>query len=471
MPDQNLPSSFGRRLSRWLEAFGHGPSAPHLAAPAPSRPGETSQAIRPGAPEARPRAALVSADRVERLRRLAHEDRATGLSNRRHLVGRLAAALAEPSANGAGLLILRVLGLPALRERLGNDASTQLLCTVADVISAYPPRVDGAFAGRLNESDFALFLPVRGMAEETAMTLSRTLRASPVGSAALADLAIGGVDGLGGESIGQALAAADLALAQAEAAGPFCVQIHHAAESEPVLLGERAWRVRLDEALAEGRVTIGEFPVADAEGRLLHLDCPVRAQLELGGPFRDARAWLPMALRHRLMPRMDLLALDLALVAAVRDARPRCVHVSAASLATPGFVGEVQRRLESSPGAHGLIWLELADSPWLERAAPRLREAGAAWRRHGAKLGIEHVGASVAALARLGRGGIDHVKVDARFVRGLAADAAVRDYAAGLVELARCTGLLMIAEGVERDDDLAALRALGFDGATGPAVR
>ena len=462
----------GLRISRWLAGLRQ-----TVPARGPQPSGAPLRSLRasppPGAPLAPVRARTPGeeqAEAVEQLRRRAHNDPVTGLPNRRHLLGRLRGVLAEPGASGAGLLILRVLDVEGRRKQLGSDGTARVLGAVADVLTAYPRRVTGAFAGRLNESDFALYLPVQGLADETAQTLMRALRASPVASAAGVELVVGGVDGLGDESVGTALAAADHALAQAEAAGPFCAEVHLAGSAESLPLGERCWRVRIDEALSEGRTSLGEFAVRNREGALLHLECPLRVQLEVGGPFRDARHWLPMASRSRLLPRVDLIAIELALQAIARDGLQRCVHVSTASLATAGFVGEVQRRLQAEPEACTKLWIEVAECSALERALPRLREAGAAWRLHGVHLGVEHAGASMPGLARLGECGLDHLKVELRFVRGLHHDTAVRAFASGLLALAHALDMRVIAAGVDSPRDLEALWALGFDGATGPAV-
>lgn len=462
------PPTFGRRAADWLATVLGRPAAP----PGAGASADEADAAHP--PPTRPvqrvrDAVHVQAEEVEVLRRQVHLDDVSGLPNRRHFIGRLSAALAEPGMPSAALLLLRVLQLAELNHRLGREATDRTLAAIAEVLAAYPQRVAGAFAGRLNGSDFALCLPVSGVAEETAATLLGALRASVGGGGV--ELVIGGVESIASSSPGAALAAADEALAEAEAAGPFCIEIRQPRPDASPPVGERAWRLRLEQALAEGRASLGEFPVCAADGTLLHLECPLRVQLEPGGPFLVARRWLAMASRGRLLPQVDLAALDLALTAMANDGRPRCVHVSAASLASAGFVGEVQQRLEAAPRpVPQQLWIEVAEGPALERTLPRLREASAAWRRHGVHLGLEHAGASMVLLPRLGPVGLDHLKVDARFVRGIAADAPVRQFAAGLVGLAHGLRWKIIAEGVDDANDLQALWALGFDGATGPAL-
>lgn len=458
-----------QRASNWLaHLMGRAPGVPTVELP---HRDATRVAPEHGPSVARQRSAVdEQARELEALRRQAHTDAVTGLPNRRSFVGRLAAALADDGTPATGLLILRVLQLEGLNLRIGHEATDLLLAAAADVLAAYPKRVPGAFAGRLNGTDFALCLPVSGVAEETAGTLMRALRASPAGAAAGIELVIGGVDGLAGPGASEALAAADEALAEAEAAGPFTIEIHSATDDAPGPLGERAWRRLIEQALTEGRVTLGEVPVRDAAGMPLHLACALRVQIEPGGPFLVAGRWLAMASRGRLLPAVDLAALELAIAATGNDGQPRCVHLSATSLASPGFVGEVQRRLEHAGDAARGIWIAVAEGPSLERSMPRLREAAAAWRRHGVHLGLEHGGASMQSLPRLAAIGLDHLRIGARFLRGAAQEAAVREFASALAALAHGLGWKIIAEDIDDERDLAALWEIGYDGATGVAA-
>jgi EAL domain-containing protein (putative c-di-GMP-specific phosphodiesterase class I)/GGDEF domain-containing protein len=422
----------------------------------------------------------AQAAQVALLQRQAQTDGVTGLPLRRQFVGRLADRLADAAAPACALLLVRVLRLDAVNERLGFEATDRLLAASADVLQAYVDRVPGAVAGRLNGGDFGLLLPVKGVAAETAQSLAAALSASPLARSGSARYCVGGVDGLRGASAGAALAAADAALARAEAAESPVVEDAAAAQGEVV--GARAWRAQIVAALDDGRTRLAEFPVIDRRGQLIHLECPLRVQFALPGAaadgarqaedFRPARDWLALAARSRLMPRVDLAALDLALAASARDGVARCVHVAQASLDEPGFVASVQQRLQRAGGATGTA--RLLSIEWVESAHPAavdaLREAAAAWRAAGARVGVEHAGASVQALTQWHGTPIDYVKIDARHLQGVADDDAVRGYAASLVALVQGMGLKALAEGIADARDLAALWRLGFDGATGTAV-
>jgi EAL domain-containing protein (putative c-di-GMP-specific phosphodiesterase class I) len=143
------------------------------------------------------------------------------------------------------------------------------------------------------------------------------------------------------------------------------------------------------------------------------------------------------------------------------------VKLCAASLAAPGFADGVAQQLAAAGKAASGLCIDIAEGA--AQQPRRLRQAASRWRGAGARVGLTHSGAQVQGLARLHRLGLDYVKIDAALVQGAANSPAVRELARGLAALLRGMQLQVLAEGVEDPADLAALWALGFDGASGPA--
>jgi EAL domain-containing protein (putative c-di-GMP-specific phosphodiesterase class I)/GGDEF domain-containing protein len=416
----------------------------------------------------------VQAQQVALLQRQALVDDVSGLPLRVPFVGQLQQRLAEPGGPGAALILLRVLQLEALNSRLGHEATDRLLGAIAGVLLTYVERVLGAFAGRLNGSDFALCLPVAGVGRETAESLRQTLASAPALRSAGIEIVIGAADGLRDTAGGVALATADAALARAEAAREMGepgagLAVEQLGDLYADAVGSRAWREQITAALAEGRTRLAEFRVVDREGQLIHLECPLRVQLKPGGDYQTAARWLALARRSRLMPAVDLAAAALALQAIRRDGLPRAVHAAPASLVAPGFVAAMTRQLQAAAEAARLLSIECTEGLRPDEGGA-LAEAAAAWRPLGVRLGVEHAGASPLRLPALQSAGLAYVKVDARHLRGAAKDEAVRGYAQSLVALIHGLGLRALAESIDDAQDLAALWALGFDGATGAAV-
>lgn len=419
------------------------------------------------------------AAQLSALQRQVQSDALTGLANRRHFLTRLEHALdgaasdqpdtqagPGPGPRRGGLLLVRLSEIESLNAKLGHGVVDRLLAAIGEVLQTYPSRVEGAFAGRLNGRDVALYLPANGIARETATALREALSTVLAVIEPSARVCIGGVDGLQTDGSSDALARADEALARAELSAPTEVQVLDLAEGEGI--GEGEWRGRLVRALSAGRTQIAEYPVVLNDGRVVHLECPLRVQLQDDGPFVRAERWLPMAWRSQLMDQVDLAAARLALSAIARDGRPRSIHVSAAALADASFVREFERGLAEVPQAAGKLSIEVdetATAHWR-----RWRDATERWRPLGVRLGIDNTGRALETLADARSYGVDYLKVDGRFIRGLATDAALADFARQLVVTARAMGVSLYAEGVDDLLDLRQLWTIGFDGATGPAV-
>src|SRR5882762_4307918 len=82
------------------------------------------------------------AAQVEALRREAHSDALTGLSNRKHFMAQLSAALeGEDGTAEGGLVLLRVLDLAGINRSLGHAATDDMIAAVSQALQSYTRRV------------------------------------------------------------------------------------------------------------------------------------------------------------------------------------------------------------------------------------------------------------------------------------------------------------------------------------------
>lgn len=413
----------------------------------------------------------AQAAQIDTLHRQLNGDALTGLSNRNHFLFQLASSLQrEDGPAQSGLLLLRVMDLASLNRQWGHAATDRLLVTIARALQPYADEVQGCFLGRLNGSDFALCLPAPGVTQETAQTLSQALQLVLPTLCQGAAVCIGAVEVYRGMQAGQVMGAVDAALARAESRGAYAVEFGPHPPGALAVLGEGAWRQRIEQALAQApRVQLMEFPVLNARRQLLHLECPLRLQLEPGGAFEPAARWLPLAVRSRLTVHVDEHALALALRAADHDGRPRCVNLSPASLVDSSFASRLRALLWSMPQAARLIWLEVAESAAVEHF-DLLRELSRQLRATGARVGIEHAGERLGQIPRLFEAGLDYVKLDAAVISGVGTDEHRALFVRSTVGLLHGLGIQVYAEGVADAHDAARLWDCGIDGATGPWI-
>lgn len=412
----------------------------------------------------------AQATQVETLRRQAHCDALTGLTNRRQFLAQLSSVVQrEDGPAEGGLVLLRLRDLAGLNQILGHDTTDRALKAIAQVLQAYPERGEGCIAGRLNGSDFALALPVPGIAAETAHSLAQALRASLPAFGPNISVAFGAVEMRSGAALSALLGVADAALARAEVGAPFAVETGELSEGSDRLRGEHSWRQQILDALDKGRAKLVEFPVVDRRGRRLSLECPLRLQLEDNGPYEVAGRWLPLAVRNRLTSAIDEHAVRLALAAIARDGIARGVNLSPASLSDSGFAARLRARLADDPTAARLLWLEVAESAAVDHF-DWVQEFGRQVRPLGVRLGLEHAGARLAQIDRLYEAGLDYVKLDISVVAGVSSDASRAGHVASIVAMLHGLSLLVVAEGVFDPMDVRALWDCGVDGLTGPWV-
>jgi diguanylate cyclase (GGDEF)-like protein len=406
----------------------------------------------------------AQAAQVETLRRQAHEDSLTGLPHRGHFMQRLAALLdGEDGAAGGALLLVRLADMAGLNRNLGREATDRALRALADVLREMAG--NAALAGRLNGADFALALAAPATAAESAASVCQALRAalSPFGDTVAVH--VGGIDWEHGSAAGTLLAQADLALARAESGAAFTAQVADVATN--VVDGEHSWHQQLSAAMAERRTRLVSYPVLARGGALWQLECPLRIQRIPGAEFESAAQWLPLAARSRLLPRLDVHAVHLALVAIAADGMPRGINLALASLADGAFTTQLRQLLSDAPGACNQLSLEVGESAAVEQFA-LLQGFAAMIRPLGVRFGLEHAGHRLHRVERLYELGLDYVKLDASLVRGVATDEAGRRFVEGSVTLLRALAVTVCAEGVDDAQDAQALWACGVDAITGP---
>ncbi|HJV96236.1 MAG TPA: LapD/MoxY N-terminal periplasmic domain-containing protein [Albitalea sp.] len=415
----------------------------------------------------------AQAEQVESLRQQAHTDAVTGLANRKHFMGQLTASLQrEDGTVEGGLVLLRVLDLGGINRHLGHLATDRMIGAIAQALQAYTLRVPGCHLGRLNGSDFALCLPVGGVALETAQAVTEALRVVlPAFGAGIA-IAVGAVEMQRDRHVAQVMSAADAALARAESRGAFAVELGiigdgAGATPDTAMMGEGAWRQRIHDALVNGRVRLVCFPLLDAERQLVHLECPLRMQLTPQGAFETAARWLPLAMRSRLTPTIDERAVEVALSEIEHDGLARCVNLSYASLSDSAFAARLRALLQAMPKQARELSLEVAEVAAVDHFE-QVQELARQLRPTGARVGLEHAGERLARIDRLFEAGLDYVKFDASVVQGVAEDKDRANYLKGAVAMLHGLAVKAYAEGVADPADAQMLWQLGIDGLTGP---
>ncbi|MFC5069653.1 EAL domain-containing protein [Flaviflagellibacter deserti] len=201
------------------------------------------------------------------------------------------------------------------------------------------------------------------------------------------------------------------------------------------------------------------------------------ARLEVAGDQASLSAHIEAAEKLGLVHLLDRRVLDL--VVAALEANPHAViavNVSADTAVDPEWRDRVLHLLKVKPAIAGRLHVEITETAALgdfeetTEFVKTLREAGV-------QVAIDDFGAGQTSFRTLRGLGVDLVKIDGAFVRGLANSTEDRAFVRAIVELAREIGFETVAESVETEEIAKVLTELGasylqgdFYGSPGPLL-
>ena len=424
----------------------------------------------------------IASDVSERKRveaTIAHQalhDALTQLPNRLLLLDRLSQALARTARDEdfVAVLLLDLDRFKLVNDSLGHRAGDDLLMAVAARLrEAVRP---GDTVSRLGGDEFVVICEgvssathARLLGERLAALLTKSY--SVAGTEVFASASIGVSIGQDGDSTEELLSDADAAMYLAKEKGRGRVELFR-----PVLR-ERAESRLATEAALRHAVENAEFmvafqPIVALEaGWVTGAEALVRWRL----PDRTTVApgeFISLAEETGLIVPIGAWVLSEACLQLRRwkDDFPRLPLTMSVNLSARQLNAELLETLRDVLTATDLdpasLTLEITESVLMEDVEAAL-EALVGLKSIGVSLSVDDFGTGYSSLSYLKRFPIDILKIDRSFVSGLGADDHDTAIVAGVLAMARGLRLDVVAEGVETDEQLRALRVLGCPFAQG----
>jgi diguanylate cyclase (GGDEF)-like protein len=400
--------------------------------------------------------------------RLALFDGLTGLANRQRMKLSLDQTLAHSRAGWrpTALFLLDLDRFKAVNDTLGHQVGDLLLKQVAQRLQRCVG--DAGLVGRLGGDEFQVILPDAGAQDgliELAQSIIRSLSqpyflaGSNVTIGCSIGIAAAPSDGNDAETL---IRSADLALYAAKANGRGTHRFYH----EDMLEGARHRKAIEDDlrgALGRGEFSVVYQPVvATADARVVGFEALVRWHHPIRGPVSPAD-FIPIAEECGLIESIGEWVLRTATMAAaewpgtVRVA----VNVSPIQFANPGLAAIVASALAASGLSPDRLELEITESVFLNESASS-DAMFASLKRLGVRLALDDFGTGYSSLGYLRKAPFDKIKIDQSFVRGAAIEgnrnAAIIQ---AIVTLATTLGMETTAEGVEVQDEIPLIAAIG----------
>jgi diguanylate cyclase (GGDEF)-like protein len=408
---------------------------------------------------------------------LAHQglhDPLTDLPNRVLLADRLDQALAVAAREGrrVALAFLDVDNFKRINDSLGHDAGDELLRAVASRLNGQVRGGDtvSRFAG---DEFVAVWPSVATMqeAQELAKRLTEAFEAPFLLSAATVTVSasVGLAVSVEGHSADELLLAADAAMYDAKSHDRGRMRTYN-----EELRADAAARLGTELELREG-LTRGEFvlhyqPVVDLRRNVVS---GVEALLRWQHPdgLRMPDTFIPVAESSGLIVTLGTWVLQeacrqAATWAAVGLELDMAVNLSTRQISHPDIVATIQSALRLAALEPARLMLEVTESTVMEDAEVA-RVALSNIRGLGVSVAIDDFGTGYSSLLYLKRYPVQSLKIDRVFVAGMGIHDDDDAIVASVVGLARAVGASCIAEGVETQEQHAALRALGCGYAQG----
>ena len=398
----------------------------------------------------------------------ARTDELTGLANRRALTWHLEQVVRR--GDDASLLLLDLDHFKELNDTLGHAAGDELLRRIGPRLSTVLGPDD--VLARLGGDEFGVIVAADDREPNRALLVAHRLLDVLEDPFDLRGIALR-VDGsigvarypLHADDASGLLQRADVAMyaAKDRRSG---VEVYDAAGDHHTR-DQLALAGQLRGAIAHGELIVVHQPKVElATGAVVSTEALVRWQHPTEGLLPPC-AFLPLAEQTNAMGPLALEVLELALRDVARwRAEGREVEV-AVNLATanlldvelPGIVGAALAR-------HGVparaLRFEVTETSVLADA-DRCVAVLEGLRALGVGLSLDDFGTGHASLSRLATLPVDELKVDRSFITDVATNAAHRAIARTIVDLGRSLGLRVVAEGIEDDECLMVVRALGCD--------
>jgi diguanylate cyclase (GGDEF)-like protein/PAS domain S-box-containing protein len=399
----------------------------------------------------------------------ASHDPLTDLPNRLLFLDRVGRALGGRRAGDgrAAVLYVDLDGFKAVNDSNGHQAGDHLLTQAArrlkDALRA------GDTAARLGGDEFAVLVcgalehQVREIAERLRAALCEPYRVD--GGEVRVGASIGVAFAEPGSAAGELMRNADLAMYRAKQAGKGRVELY-APQLQADVVRRTELATRLHQALHDGEFTLLHQPVVELSGgRIAGVEAQARWRSAQGILFTPAE-FLRAAEDVERTSDLGRWQLEQAVAqAALRYGAghrvPVTVKLSAHRLLHRDLpAGAVEGLLERHELPPGALVVELTGGDpriALDELERRLTEL----RKVGVRISLGGFGSGHAALSALRSLPVDAVKLDRGFVEGVVESGRLHKITRGLLRIAADLGVRTVADGVDRPEQVHALRELG----------
>lgn len=412
---------------------------------------------------------------AEQLEKLAFHDPLTGLANRTLFHRRIDDVLARSMRTGesGALLLLDLDRFKDVNDTLGHAVGDALLVKVAHLLAR--TLGNAHFVARLGGDEFAIMLEGVAGQEECESIAAEIVRVvSGMTVLDRIEVTVGTSIGIAlildhGTTSTDLLRNADLALYRAKEEGRGRYKIFEIGMDEAVQ-EKVALALDLRNALAnDNGLSVHYQPQVDlSTGRVIGYEALIRWSHAVRGNISPG-VFIPIAESSHLICDLGYWILRQSALQAKTwldegvPAPAIAVNVSAAQIWNSDLVSDVSSVLAETGLPPQFLCLELTESLLVDHNEGRVRSVLKSLKKLGVSLALDDFGTGYSSLGYLTQLPFDKLKIDRVFIDGAPDSSRATELLRGIIALGRGLGMTTIAEGAEKQQEIALLQELGCD--------
>jgi diguanylate cyclase (GGDEF)-like protein len=404
-------------------------------------------------------------DAAAKIEKIAYHDSLTGLPNRQLFLNQMGMALrrARRTNTVVAVLFLDLDRFKVVNDSLGHAAGDLLLQTVSERIQS-AVRGDDSVT-RLGGDEFAVLCTEVGTPDDAMLVAERIIAAvkRPIsldGQEVFVTTSLGislyPADATEPEAL---LKSADAAMYRAKAQGRDMVE-RYVPELGAAAREQLGLESHLQRALENGQLLVYYQPIVDSNsGRINGLEALLRWNHPERGILQPSEFISLAEATGAIVPMGEwVLRQACAQVQRWRDRGQThlraAVNLSVRQLQHPDLVARVQQVLDETRLPAEYLEIEITESIAM-RSSGRAIDSLRALKAKGVRVSIDDLGTGYSSLSALRLFPIDSLKIDRSFVNGVPNNTDDSAIAAAVIALGQTLGVNVIAEGIERPEQLA----------------
>lgn len=414
----------------------------------------------------------------QKLAWLADHDELTGLYNRRRFQEEVSQAIEDASRNSltGALLYLDLDKFKYVNDTSGHQAGDHVLKVIADKLKGSLSSRD--VVARIGGDEFAIILydttadEARQRAEQLIEALGKmVIRLHDHQHRITAGIGIV-LFPLQGSSVYELMANADLAMIQAKEKGHGRIHLFSEDEQAKEQMQQLVtWKHHIEQALMENRFVFHYQPILNIkDGTVSHYEALLRI-VDADGTIHPPGKFIGVAEQTGLIRDIDrhvMIEGIKALADWSRRGQPATIalNLSGTIMDSVDLLPLLQQQIRDSGVDPQRIIFEVTETAAvvdLDAAQHMMREM----KRLGCRFALDDFGVGLSSFSYLQNLPVDYIKIDGSFIRDIVNSRDNQLFVQALVQVARGSGRLTVAEFVEDEPTLELLRRLDVDFAQG----